>query len=322
MWDEVKKLISDHTSFLITTHVHPDGDAIGSEVALAHYLRGVGKEVVVVNSSRTPGNLLFLDPESLIKVYPDDYDTRRVESVDVVIVVDVNNWGHVGPVAKILQDHPGKRICIDHHQGEDPGFADVVAVDSSAAATGILVYELIGEMKGEITRAIADAVYTAIITDTGTFRFSNTNHRVFGVAMDLMDKGVEPFAIGRKVFSKTVGAVKLLGTVLSTLEISDDARVAWVHVTQKMFEASGARYEDSDGLVDVVRAIKHVAYVLFFKETRDGKIKVSLRSNGKANVHAIAQSFGGGGHKMAAGMAVDGPMDKAIERVTRHCLSM
>ena len=139
--------------------------------------------------------------------------------------------------------------------------------------------------------------------------------------MDLMDKGVEPFPIGRKVFSKTVGAVKLLGIVLNTLEISDDGRVAWLHVTQDMFNEAGANYDDSDGLIDVVRAIKHVAYVLFFKEARDERIKVSLRSNGKSDVHAIAQSFGGGGHKMAAGMTVDGPMDEAIERVTQHCLA-
>jgi len=322
MWKNVRKLIDDNTSFLITTHINPDGDAIGSEMALAHFLRDIGKRVVVINSSRTPDSLLFLDSENLISVYPHDYDAGVAEAADVVFVVDVNNWGHVGPVAEILENHPGKRICIDHHQGADTDFADEVATDPSAAATGILAYELIREMNGEITRPIADAVYTAIITDTGTFRFSNTDRRAFQVAMDLMDKGVQPFAIGRKVFSKTVGAVRLLGSVLNTLALSDDGRVAWVHVTGEMFDAADADYEDSDGLIDVVRAIDHVDYVLFFKETRDGKIKVSLRSNGNVDVHIIAKSFGGGGHKMAAGMTVDGPMDSAIGRVTRQCLSM
>ena len=219
----------------------------------------------------------------------------------------------------MLKTDKTTRVCIDHHQGADNGFADVVVSDTSAAAAGVLIYELIRHMKGNISPRIADAVYTAIITDTGTFRFSNTDERVLSIAKELVAGGVDPFNLHRSVFNRTQGAVRLLGEVLTTMGMTPDGRIAWIHATRDMFNKSGATYEDSDGLIDLVRSIQGVELALFFKETGDGKVKVSLRSNGKIDAYKIATQHGGGGHRMASGMTVEGPMTKAIDDVVGEC---
>lgn len=319
MWREIADCIKKNHTFVVTTHIHPEGDAIGSEIALACFLRDLGKDVTIINSSSTPKNNAFLDPQGTIRVYPEDFSDSILESADAVFIVDVNNWEHLGPFADALRRIERPRVCIDHHVGGDDDIAGIIVNDTTAAAAGVLIYELIGAMNGEVTPAIAEAVYATIITDTGTFRFSNTDERVFRIAGELLHMGVDPFAMHRAVFNKSLAAVKLLGTVLNTLRTTDDGRIAWIHVTQKMFDADEADYEDSDGILDVVRAISGVEYCLFFKEGRGGNIKVSLRSNGNVDVYAIAKAHGGGGHRMAAGMRVEGPIEAAMDRVIRTC---
>jgi phosphoesterase RecJ-like protein len=320
MWKGISGFVNSHKSFVLTTHINPEGDAIGSEVALAAFLQHIGKTVTIVNSSPTPSNCLFLDLAGDIKIYPEGYDKSILDQADVVVIVDVNNWIHLGPFGNEIRKNKKPRICIDHHQGADGDFADIVVSDTTAASAGILVYELIKYMKGEITKGIADAIYTTIITDTGSFRFSNTDRRVFLAAADLCTKGVNPFALHRQIFAKRWGAARLAGSALGTLESAAEGRVAWIHVTRSMFESAGAEYEDSDGLLDMVRAIGGIELCLFFKEVPSGKIKVSLRSNGKVDAHAIAARHGGGGHRMAAGLSLDGPMNKAIKTLVSECV--
>jgi phosphoesterase RecJ-like protein len=319
MWKDVAESIRGHENFVITTHVNPEGDAIGSEVALAAFLEDLGKKPTVVNSSPTPQNSLFMDAAGSIKVYPRDFDAQILEKAEVVLILDVNNWGHLGLFADVVRESPTPRICIDHHQGGDGDIADIVVKDTSAAATGVMIYDLIRFMDGEITPRIAEAVYASIITDTGTFRFSNTDERVFRIATELTQLGVDPFTIHRHVFSKTPAAVKLLGAVLNTLDSTPDGKLAWIHASREMFDKVGADYEDSDGLLDIVRATRGVEFCFFFKELPSGKIKVSLRSNGKVDVYEIAKSYGGGGHRMASGLSINGPMKTAIESLVKDC---
>lgn len=323
MWNKVKKIINTYDSFLITSHINPDGDAIGSEVALKAFLEDKDKSVIVVNSSATPQSLAFLDPEAEILIFLRDADKSVLDDVDAVFILDVNNWEHLGSLKRALETSSLPRVCIDHHEGADAAFADVLINDTTAAATGMLVHDLIKAMKGNVSRTIADAVYAALITDTGTFRFSNTDARAFELALDLYNRGANPFELHRSVFgSKSWGAGRLLGPVLSTVETTAEGRLAWIRVTQAMMHKASAIYDDTDGFVDLVRAIKGVELVLFFKEIPDGKIKVSLRSNGKVDAFVIAESFGGGGHKMASGMKLDGPMEKAIRKVVSACQQM
>ena len=168
---------------------------------------------------------------------------------------------------------------------------------------------------------MADALFAAILTDTGTFRFSNTDARALRAAADLIDAGSNAFEMHRKVFgSKTWGAGRMLGPVLSTLESAAQGRLAWISATLEMVNNAGATHDDMDGFADLVRSIKGVELVVFFKEMSEGDVKVSLRSNGNVDAHAIAKHFGGGGHIMASGMRVPGPLRAAIDLVTRECL--
>ncbi|MBP2681797.1 MAG: phosphoesterase [Candidatus Krumholzibacteriota bacterium] len=319
MWEDVSKFIQKHKSFVLTTHINPEGDAVGSELALAAFLRDLGKRVTVVNSSPTPANCLFLRNVDTIRLYPEDYTADILDGADAAMIVDVNNWEHVGPFGVELRKSDKPRACIDHHQAVEEGFASVTVCDTKAAAAGLLIYDLIVHMRGEITPPIGEAIYTAIFTDTGSFRFSNTDERVFRAAADLCAKGVSPFEIYRKVHAKRWGAARLIGSALSTLGKSADGKIAWIHVTQSMFNEAGAEYEDSDALLELIRPVEGVELCLFFKETENGGIKVSLRSNGKVNAFAIAKRHGGGGHRMAAGMTLNGPMRTVIEKLVAEC---
>jgi phosphoesterase RecJ-like protein len=323
MWNSIRQFIDRHDSFVVTSHINPDGDAIGSEIALAHFLRQRGKSVLVMNSTETPEVLRFLDPGDEIRIYGEAGTQNLLDGVDAALIVDVNNWEHVGYIGRALQARSLPRACIDHHQESAAGFADYVVSDTTAAATGILILELIRAVGGQITPPIADALYAAVITDTGTFRFSNTDARALRAAAELCAAGCNPFEMHRKVFgSKTWGAGRMLGPVLSTLESAAGGRLAWISATLEMVNNAGATHDDMDGFVDLVRAIKGVELVIFFKEMSEGDIKVSLRSNGNVDAHAIARHFGGGGHIMASGMRVQGPLQHAIDLVTRECLRL
>lgn len=323
MWDAIVDFINKHQTFLLTTHINPEGDAIGSEMALKMFLDGIGKRVYIANSSETPKNCLFLDPGSDIMIYPDTFRETVMDEVDGIIIVDVNSWEHVGGLSKIIQASAKPRICIDHHQGENNGFVDVFVSDTSAAAAGVLVYELIKYMDGEITKPIAKALYSSLITDTGTFRFTNTDARTFMIAADLYNQGADPFQLHRNIFAnRSWGAARLMGPVLNSVESAAGGKLVWIRASKEMFQEASAIYEDSDGILELVRGIKGVELCLFFKETPGGRVKVSVRSNGKVNAYLIAKQHGGGGHKMASGIDVDGPMDRAVEKIIATCLNL
>jgi len=319
MWQDVAAIIQRYERFLITTHINPEGDAIGSEVGLALFLQNLGKKTAIVNSSATPSNCLFLPLAGFIKIYSEDYTPDILENADAVFIVDVNSWQHVGPFGEVIRASSKPRVCIDHHQCPEEGFADVTVSDTKAAAAGLLIFDLIDYMDGEITPDIAEALYTAVSTDTGSFRFSNTDARAFRAAAELCDKGAKPFSVFRKVGAKRWGAVRLIGSALSTLEKTADGKIAWIHVTRDMFDEAGAEYEDGDGLLELVRPVRGVEICIIFKEDSGGDIKVSMRSNGTVDAFAIAKLHGGGGHRLAAGMTVEGPIQKAIARTIAEC---
>jgi phosphoesterase RecJ-like protein len=272
-------------------------------VALKWFLEDRDKTATIVNVSPTPVTLRFLDPENEILIFPDTADAAVLEQVDAIFLLDFNTWDQLGNFARPIQQSSLPRACIDHHVNPDGDFADVFATDTDASATGVLVYEMIRALGADVSRTAADALYTAIVTDTGSFRFSNTDARTFRAAAGLCERGVEPSAVHKRVLgSRSWGAGKLMGPVLSTIETAADGRLAWIHATADMMKTAGASYEDMDGFADMVRAVKGVELVLFFKETGDGHVKVSLRSNGNVDAYAIAEHFGGGGHRMASGM--------------------
>jgi nanoRNase/pAp phosphatase (c-di-AMP/oligoRNAs hydrolase) len=312
MWEEAAKFIRGNKVFLLTTHINPEGDAIGSEVALRAFLETLGKSAVIVNSSPTPENCAFLDPDKTIKAYPEQYDPKIMDSVDGLIILDVNGWIHLGPFAEEIKGCNKPSICIDHHEGFENEFVDILVSDTTAASAGLLVYELIKYMGGDVTTKIAEAVYASLIAD----------ERAFKAAAELRSKGADPYKIHKLVFAnRSWEAARLIGPVLNTLESAADGKIAWICMTKEMRSALNARYEDGDGLIDLVRAIKGVALCLFFKEVDGGKIKVSLRSNGTVDAYKIARRHGGGGHRMAAGMSLDGGMEKVVANLIEEILA-
>ncbi|HSE39297.1 MAG TPA: bifunctional oligoribonuclease/PAP phosphatase NrnA [Acidobacteriota bacterium] len=316
-FNKTKEAIKGNDRFIITTHVNPDGDGIGSELGLLRFLRSLGKEARVVNSTFTPRKYQFLERPSEIFLY-DPHDHSFFDSAQVIFILDISKWERLGPMHHVVQNHPALKICIDHHPlcGD---FADVNWICQEACASGELVLQLIAEMQRSLTREIAEPIYASILTDTGAFRFPNTNSRTHAAASLLLETGINPAQIYEQIYERCSPArVKLLGMVLSNLEYMHEGRLAWAVVTQEMLMKTGVEPEEVEGFVDIARGIKDVLASLLFLELPDGRVKVSLRSKGLVDVNSYASQFGGGGHQHASGIMMRGPVDEAVQRVLQN----
>ncbi len=313
MWDEVRTFIDEHDSFLVTTHIFPDGDAIGSELALARALRKLGKRALVVNEHPTPRTYEFLDPDGSIKTYTEDLDDRIARCTGA-FVLDVGSLERLGNVGPALERAGPPTACIDHHK-TNGGFADVNVIDPRAASTGELIYDLVRALDVPVTRGIADALFIATATDTGWFRFPNTSPRVHRMAADLIELGVEPARIYAAIHeTDRWERMELVKRVLGTLEGAADGRIAYFYLTNAMLEETGATEEDAEELTDLPRPIEAVQLILFFRETR-GKIKVSMRSKDGPPVDTLAGKYGGGGHARAAGILMEGELADVMNTI-------
>ncbi len=298
---------------LITTHVNPDGDGLGSQLALYHFLKARGKGATILNASPTPSSFKFLDPEGVIQPYqPGD---ALPQDVDLLVALDYGKWDRLGPMTEAASNSGLPVLCIDHHPSEGE-FANLELIFDHTCATGEIVYDLLNSYGGTITLPTAEALYAAIMTDTGSFRFSNTNARTHQIATELLDLGVDPAAMYSKIYESThPERLRLLGLTLSELQISADGRIGWIAVTQEMLRKAGAKPQDTEDFVDVPRTVSGVQVSVLFIELPTGIIRISLRSKGIVRVSEIAMSLGGGGHPFAAGIRLQGPLKEAIQRV-------
>lgn len=314
-WAPTRDLLAKHRRFLLTTHVNPEPDAIGSEIALAEMLRTEGKEVAIWNTSATPRNCAFLDPEGRIKSWTGE-DLGLASWADMIVILDVNSWTNIGAVGDVIRASDRPRALIDHHRGGDADIAGTRVADISAAATGVLIYELAAFAKWPVAPRTAEALFAAICVDTGSFRFGNTDPRTLRVAADLVAAGAKPAEIYAHIFEDVSWArLRLLPLALSTLRGEADGRVAWMAISHAMYQEAGATEEDSDRFVDQIRGLRGVEACAVFRELPDGAVKVSLRSMGRVDVQQVAAGFGGGGHRLAAGANLAGPLDAATRRV-------
>jgi bifunctional oligoribonuclease and PAP phosphatase NrnA len=306
MLSEVVDLIDQKQNFMITSHVRPDGDGLGSGLALYWMLMSLGKRADVVLLDRVPHSYHVLPGSELILVQPD-----VTEAYDAAFIIECSDVDRPGL--------PGLRnqyvVNIDHHSTTD-AFGNINWIDSTAAAVGEMIYNLCKALGVEVTKEIAECIYTALLTDTGSFHFSNTTERTLKIASELVRRGVEPARISQALFySNPYAKVRLLGLVLSTIERDDSGRVAWITMDREtMFEA-GASEEDADGIVNHALAVEDVEAVAFFKEMSTGLYRISLRSKGKYNVAKVAEVFGGGGHRNAAGCRIQGDFETVRRRV-------
>ena len=315
--DLVIQLLNKYTSFVLTTHINPDGDGLGSQIALHEYLKAAGKDVRCINHSSTPRHYKFLDPDnSMVEVFNTNNHESTIGKADCIIIVDTNVPSRLGDMDSVVRGAKGAKIVIDHHLDKD-NFADHYLVDEKAAATGEIVYRLLSKaMDNKFTDTIAVALYTAIMTDTGSFRFPHTNRSTHVMVADLLNYNVDPAQIYREVYEKgPVNRMILLGNTLATLQLYHSGRVAVMKVSKKMFKDTETDVVETDGFVNYAMQIDTVEIGLLFTEL-DDKIKISFRSRGATRVNELAKEFQGNGHQHAAGATIwRGDLEDVMNRV-------
>jgi len=310
------EFLARHRRFLLTTHINPDGDGLGSEVALALWLRASGREVAVLNDSPLPAAFEFLTALQAIQQFEPALAEQRFEQADALIVLDTSNRQRVGRLSPLFDRHVIPIAVVDHHVSHATGFGQVNVIEPEASATGEIVYDLIREAGTPITREIAEALYVALITDTGSFRFSNTDSHAHRMAADLLGHGLDPQRLHIQVSAHaSAGRLRFFGEVLTRLEILEEGRLAVLEAAPEQFERHGLVGADTDGLVDMPRSIAGLEVVALFSEVEPGKVKVSLRSTGRVAIDQVCTRLGGGGHPHAAGVMLRGTRADARARI-------
>jgi bifunctional oligoribonuclease and PAP phosphatase NrnA len=317
-WREIGNAIDRHHRFLITTHVNPDGDGLGAELGLSAYLESLQKDVRIINPDGLPARYRFLDREAKYESYDPALHESFIEGCEVVIVLDISRWERLDALGERLRRRRGLTICIDHHPFESNGMANLYGVDLSAAATGQLVYEMVRDAGRPLDRRMALGFYISILTDTGSFRFSNSDPRAHRAAAELLAYALDPNEIYEQVYgNSSLPRLRLLGKALSELRTEEDGRIVLLVLPQAWLRETGAVPADTEGFVDIARSAADCESVALFLEREDGKVKLSLRSRGRMNVNRVAAQFGGGGHILASGGTHPGPLSRAVDEVTR-----
>ena len=307
--------IARHQRFLLTTHINPDGDGIGSEVAFARWLRSLGKTVHILNDSVTPAAFQFLIQDQPIEVFTPELAEARFAEADALVVLDTSNRQRTGRLAPLIDRHAISVAVIDHHVSH-AGFGQVNVIEPEVAATGELVYHLIREHGGTIDRPMAEALYVALMTDTGGFRYSNTDSHAHHMAAELLALGLDPQQLNVRVHANaSAGRLRFFGEVLAQLEMLEDGRLIVLEASPEQFQRHGLVGADTEGLVDMPRAIAGAEVVALFSEVEPGKVKVSLRSTGRVSIDEVCSRLGGGGHPHAAGVLLRGTRAQARERI-------
>lgn len=311
----IVKALAGVQSVAVTTHINADGDAAGSVAAMARLLPQLGLKAVIVNPTPWPPLFAFL------KHGLDDRTgsgPEALRSAGALISLDVSDVKRLGSLAGAAKALPGPRIVIDHHVPTEEPAGDIVLADTAACATGELLYDLAVVLELEIDLAIAEALYTAILTDTGGFRYSNTTPRAHAIAAQLIALGVDPEHTYRRIYaSLSPGRLQLLRDALDTLGVDAKYGLSWVSVTNEAMDRYGVSSDDLDGIVEHPRSVAGTRVALFFRDLGYGKVKVSFRSTGDVDVNALARQFGGGGHEKASGALVTGSLDAVRDHVVK-----
>ncbi|OIQ19879.1 MAG: hypothetical protein BM556_05175 [Bacteriovorax sp. MedPE-SWde] len=305
--------INKAQKIVITTHIHPDADGIGSEIALCMALEKMGKEVYCINEEPLFDRYKYLDPKDVVKSYAELKDS--LDKIDLLIVTDTNSLPRIGANVQELVLKSHDLLFIDHHPCPKE-LAAIHCIDSNKAATGELVAELIESIDIEIDKDMALALYTSIIIDTSSFRYPTVTGNTHKVISKLLDAGVSPpQAFNRINGTKKVCYMKLLGTVLTSSQTNDDESVAWISLNEELIEKHSSEAEDTHGFINHLLILDNIKVACMFRQIGD-KVKVSFRAaKDNVDVGIMAQALGGGGHNHSAATVVDGKLDKVIPEI-------
>ena len=305
--DQIIQHIKESQHILIASHAEPDGDSLGSLLALGLALTKLDKQITMHNPSPIPAVYRFLPGADRIV-----RQIKNSQTYDLALVLDCGDLTRIGETSAEVDKIP-VLINIDHHVS-NTGFGHIQFVDTTACATAEIVFRLINALKIPFDKAIATSIYTGILTDTGSFRFSNTNQAAFAISQAMTDAGVEPHIVAQRVFGTySLGRIKLLNMALNSIEISDNGKLSLMTVTRSMLNTTGTSTEDLDGMINYARRIEDVKVAAMIHEIKNGAGKfanmnhyhVSLRSDSSVDVARIAGKFGGGGHPSAAGFQIE-----------------
>jgi phosphoesterase RecJ-like protein len=314
-WRPFVDTVREHNSFVLTSHMRPDCDAIGSELAMALALRVLGKKAQIVNGDAVPPHIAFIDPQHDVLVLGRDLQSADVRP-DVLMVLDTSAWGQLGPMADVVRNSTAKKIVVDHHVSQDDMSA-VVFKDTSAEATGRLVLAAIDALGVAVTPEMATPLFAAIATDTGWFRFNSVSALTYAAGGRLVHSGANPSAIFSSLYEQnTIFRLYLQGRILSATKTELDGRLIYSSATLQDLAETKAEATDTEDVVNRLLGVAGVEVALLFLEMGPEETKVSLRSRNGFDVRQIAEQFGGGGHAAASGVRYPGPLAPAIAALT------
>ena len=307
-YQAILRVFDQHQSFVLSTHVNPDGDALGSELALYSFLKDLGKQVKIFNTDTAPKNYRFLPFYDAIlpaKAFQQDFP-------EVLVVLDAGVLKRIGAYLSRSLIPTQATVNIDHHSAAEP-FGDYNLVETDASSTSEIIYRLIRHHGTPIGKERAICLYTGIMFDTGCFRYSNSTPMAHHVAADLIEEGIVVDEIYRAVYeSMPIGTLLLLSEVFQTFGTTPDGKIGWLYATQEMFRKTGTTRDNVDGFINHIRSVDTVEVAILMSEQKNGESKASLRSKSSVDVGEIASVFGGGGHQRAAGCEIDAPCEEAI----------
>jgi bifunctional oligoribonuclease and PAP phosphatase NrnA len=321
-WLELESFIQSKQRLLITTHVHPDGDAIGSEIAMAEYARQCGCEVVILNSDPTPQFFQLADGRQEIQCFDPRLHEKVIQSMDGCVIVDISDWPRLQAIGKLLRRYRTPIACVDHHIPTDQLGAVQINLEYASSA-GEVLYRFFKYRKVPLTRAMVNALYLCVLTDTGAFRFSNVTPFALRMAADLLHQGAEFSRIYEQVYENESRSRTLLkGLMLAQMKFACADRYAYCVVTQAQLKETGAELWETEGFSELPRHIQGIEISALFTELADRQVKMSFRSKGHVPINGLAIQFGGGGHLYAAGANLAMPLAEAIERVNQAAAAL
>lgn len=314
-WSAFRELVARGRRFVLTSHMRPDCDALGSELGMAAVLTALGKDVRIVNGDTVPPHLKFIDPAGRIETLGETKSPIELTATDVLLVLDTSAWVQLGPMAEVVRTTQAQKAVVDHHVSEDD-LGAAVFKNVRAPACGLLIVQAADALGVELNAEIAVPLFAAVATDTGWFRFASVDADTYRAAGRLIDAGARPAELYSALYEhETLARLHLRGRILSQVASELNGRLIWSQVTLADFADTGATTTDTEEVINMLLRVAGAQAALLFVELAGGKVKASFRSNSAVNVREVAEQFGGGGHTMAAGATVAEPLASACEKI-------